>query len=293
MAGKRSGGAANNDADRLIGEAAAELYALPLDEFTAARNERAKQARAQGRTDVAQAVEKFGKPNVVGWLANQLVREHRDEIDPLLELGASLREATSALDAGQLRALSKQQHQVVHALVQQARRLGSAAGQTVSDGTARGLEDTLHAALADPAAADELLAGQLISGLSRSGFPGVDVSAAARPAKRADATKPAKPDRRAQAKQAREAKEDEADARAEAKAANTSRDQAQRALEQAEQALQDAADDIVRRKAELDDAIRARSDADKAKRQAAKDAERAARIARQADQRLANVTAKR
>jgi hypothetical protein len=290
MAGKRAGGAANNDADRLIGEAAAELYALPLDEFTAARNERAKQARAQGRADVAQAVAKFGKPNVVGWLANQLVRTHRDEIDPLLALGASLREATSALDAGQLRALSKQQHQVVHALVEQARRLGSAAGQTVSDDTARGLGDTLHAALADPDAADELLAGQLTSGLSRSGFPGVDVSGAARPTKRAGATKPGKPDRREQAKQVRQ---DQADARAEAKAANTRRDQAQRALEQAEQALQDAADDIERRKAELDDAIRARGDADKVKRQAAKDAERAERVARQADQRLANVTAKR
>jgi hypothetical protein len=289
MAGKRAGGGSKNDADRLVGAAAAELYGLPLEEFTAARNDRAKQARAQGQTEAAQAIAKLGKPNIVGWLANQLVREQREEIDPLLELGASLREATSALDAGQLRALSKQQHQVVHGLVHQARKLGSAAGQTVSDGTARGLEDTLHAALADPAAADELLVGQLTTGLSRSGFPGVDVTAT-QPAKRAAAAKPVKPDRRAQAKQARQ---DAAEARAEAKAANTKRDQAQRALQQAEKLLQRAADDIERRKAELDDAVRARSDAEKARRQAAKDAERTERLARQADRRVTEATSKR
>lgn len=290
VAGRKAGGASKNDTDQLIGEAAAELYALPLDQFTGVRNERAKQARTQGRSELAAAITKLTKPNVVAWLANQLVREHRDEIDPLVELGASLREATSALDAAQLRALSKQQHQVVHALVQQARRLGVAGGQAVSDSTARGLEDTLHAALADPDAADELLAGQLTTGLSRSGFPGVEVSSAARPAKRAAPRKPAKPDRR---EQARQAKRDEAEARAEAKAATRSRDQAQRALQQAEQAAQDAADTIERLKAELDDAVRARNDADKAKRQAAKDADRAERVARQAEQRLANATVQR
>ena len=41
----RRGAAGRPDA---VEAAADELYGLPLDEFTAARNERAKQARAQG-----------------------------------------------------------------------------------------------------------------------------------------------------------------------------------------------------------------------------------------------------
>jgi hypothetical protein len=42
----------------------------------------------------------------------------------------------------------------------------------VSEDMARGLEETLHAALADPAAAEQLAQGRLTGGLSGSGFPG-------------------------------------------------------------------------------------------------------------------------
>ena len=290
MAGTRARDAASHDAASEVDGVAAELYGLRLDEFTPARNERAKQARAAGRPADAQAISKLSKPNVVGWLANQLVRAHRDELDPLLELGASLREATSALDAGQLRTLSKQQHQVVYALIQQARELAGGAGQAVTDATARGLEDTLHAALADPEAAAELLSGRLTAGLSRSGFPGVDVTAAAQPVKRGPAKRTSKPDRREQEQQARQAI---AEARAAAKAAGRSRDQANRALQRADQVAQAAADEMERLKAELDDATRARGDADRAKREAAKAAERAERLAQAADRRLAEATAQR
>jgi hypothetical protein len=167
--------------DRADGVVAAksELYGLPLGQFTAVRAERAKQARADGDRDAAAMIAKLPKPNVVAWLANQLARQHPDGLRPLLELGVALRQATADLDAARLGDLSRQQRQVVSALTGQARELAGEAGQAVSDTTVRGLEDTLHAALADEQAAEDLVRGQLAAGLSRSGFPGLDAAASA------------------------------------------------------------------------------------------------------------------
>jgi hypothetical protein len=164
--------------DRPYGVVAAknELYGLPLGQFTAARSERAKRARADGDRGAAAVIAKLPKPNVVAWLANQLARQNPNELRPLLELGESLRRATADLDADRLSQLSQQQRQVVSDLTGRARELANEAGQAVSDSTVRGLEDTLHAALADQQAAEELVRGQLALGLSRTGFPGLDAA---------------------------------------------------------------------------------------------------------------------
>lgn len=279
--------------------AADELYGLPLDEFTAARNERAKQARAQGDGRAAAAIGKLAKPSKVAWLANQLVREHADEIRPLLELGDSMRRATASLDVGQLRQASRQQHQIVYALVRQAQILANAAGQAMSDSTARGLEDTLHAALADEQAAQQLLQGRLTSGLSRSGFPGIDASIApvagataegkrAQPGKRTGTGTAA--DRRELVQRARQ---DEADARSDAAAADRTRKNAQATLTQAHDAAREAADNVGRLEAELDTALEALANADRAERQARKDADRADRAVRHAERRAQDATARR
>jgi hypothetical protein len=165
--------------DRTDGVAAAvdELYGLPLGQFIAARTKRAKQARSDGDGDAAAVIAKLPKPNVVAWLANQLARRDPGELRPLLELGESLRRATADLDAARLGQLSRQQRQLLSTLTGRARELAAEAGQAVSDSTARGLEETLHAALADEEAAQELVRGQLAVGLSRTGFPGLDAPA--------------------------------------------------------------------------------------------------------------------
>jgi hypothetical protein len=165
--------------DRADAVAAAkdELYGLPLGQFTMARAERAKRTRADGDREAAAVIAKLPKPNVVAWLANQLARREPGQLRPLLELGESLRQATADLDAARLGQLSRQQREVVSALTGRARELATEAGQAVSDSTVRGLEDTLHAALADEQAAQELTRGQLAAGLSRTGFPGLDAAA--------------------------------------------------------------------------------------------------------------------
>ena len=153
-----------------LDQVADELYGLALEDFTAARTRYEKEARQAGDRELAATVHHLGKPNVAAWLANQLVRERRDELQALSALGASLRQATDRLAGDELRQLSRQQHELVYALVQQARQLARDAGRTVSDDTARSVEETLHAALADEYAAEQLLAGRLTEPLHRSGF---------------------------------------------------------------------------------------------------------------------------
>ena len=150
-----------------------ELYSLPLDEFTPTRTEYEKRAKAAGDRDLAERIKRLAKPNVAAWLTNQLVREHRDELTPLLEIGAGLREATRKLAGDQLRELSKQQQKLTFALVQHVRELGRANNQNVTEDTKRAIEQTLHAALADERAAELLLEGRLTAPLQRTGFDDV------------------------------------------------------------------------------------------------------------------------
>lgn len=154
------------DLDKLDAIAGA-LYELPLAEFTAARTAQEKAAKAAGDKELAAAIHALGKPTAAAWLANQLVRTYPEEVKPLLELGAGLREATASLRGDQLRELGRQQYKLIAALVQQAKKLGG----TVSADTSRALESTLRAALADESVAEQLKSGRLTEALERTGFP--------------------------------------------------------------------------------------------------------------------------
>jgi hypothetical protein len=306
-----------------VAAAAAELYGLKLGEFTAGRTERARKARADDDRGAAAVIGKLPKPSVVAWLANQLIRQYPSEISSLLDLGGSLRAATAALDADELRQLSRQQRDAVSALLDRARALAEAAGQAFSDSTDRGLADTLHAAMADESAARQLTAGQLAAGLSRTGFPGIDDGAetdltaafAPTPVPAAAGTRPAaagtggrkaaggkdkepRTEKEARAAEAHRqqldgARRAEAAARRDADDAAQDRDSAQAALASAETTVRQAAQTIDRLQAELDAALGAQADAGRAQRQARKEVDRADRTARQAERRLAEATARR
>ena len=151
-------------------EVADELYALPIAEFTAARNDRAGAARAAGDRMLAERIKQLPRPSVVAWLVNQVARRHAEQVRPLLELGSELREATAALRGDELRALTKQRYRLVRALVALARSIAAEVGQPVSADTARSLERTFDAALADADAAAQLMAARLSTALTPQGF---------------------------------------------------------------------------------------------------------------------------
>lgn len=156
---------------------AEELYGLPPEEFTRTRNERAKQARAEDRS-LAARVAKLAKPSTAAWVVNMLVRHMGEELEQVLTLGASLREAQDNLDGAQLRELNKQRRQLTSAVTVQARGVAQELGVKVSEAVATQVEETLRAAMTDEAAASAVRTGQLLEALSATGLEELDVSSA-------------------------------------------------------------------------------------------------------------------
>ncbi|MFC9077943.1 hypothetical protein ACFTY7_13085 [Streptomyces sp. NPDC057062] len=149
-----------------------ELYALAPGDFSAARDKRVKAARAAGDRDLAEQIRRLRRPTLAAWASNLLVREQPDETERLLQLGEALRQAHQNLDGAQLRKLSAQQHQLTFTLARQAGQLTAQAGQRISDDVRQEVQDTLHAALADPEAAEHVAEGRLTKPLSApAGFP--------------------------------------------------------------------------------------------------------------------------
>jgi hypothetical protein len=278
-----------------------ELYALTPEEFTAARTAREKEARSQGDRQLAERIHALGKPSVVAWLANQLVRERADEVGPLLELGDQLREATAALQGDALRALSQQRHQIIYALVQQARGIAGAAGHRVSEDTARGLEQTLSAALADETAGQRLASGRLTEGMQPDGFGliGGDQTpvptAAGAATGRRQAPRPASDEQVEQRRAAllQRAEQDIANAQAAADTAQRERDQAGTELTDVTRQREQAASRVDDLRTQLDEAMHEQLTAERAERRARTSLDRADRSAREAHRRLQEATDRR
>ncbi|MFC8920902.1 hypothetical protein ACFT5C_34745 [Streptomyces sp. NPDC057116] len=143
-----------------------ELYGLRPDRFTTARNARVAEARKAGDRQLADAVRALRRPTLAAWASNLLVRERPEEALSLTTLGEGLRRAHHELDGERLRELSRQQHVLVTALAREARQLAAEAGQPVGEDVQYEVEATLHAVLADPAAAEEWAAGRLVKPLA-------------------------------------------------------------------------------------------------------------------------------
>jgi hypothetical protein len=232
-------------------EVADELYGLPPEEFMPARSTFEQQARADGDRQLASAIKGLGKPSTAAWVANILVRHHREEIENLVELGGLLREAQQNLQGDQLRALDVQRRQLVSALVRQSRSLANQLGHPVSGAVGQQVEDTLRAAMADTDAGEALLEGRLTAPMSYSGMGTVE-----RPALRVVPPPREKPPVKQTTDRARssaEARREEARRAAEERLRREI-DEARRALEEATAAAEeaaDAADDERRAAAEL------------------------------------------
>ncbi|MFD8883129.1 hypothetical protein ACFV0H_11445 [Streptomyces erythrochromogenes] len=140
---------------------AAELYGLRPEEFTAARDAHAAAARKAGQRAEAKRIAALHKPTRAVWAANRLARADADQARHLLEIGQGLREAHRTLSGEDLRKLSHQQHVVIAAMAGEARRLAGEAGQELSAGVQREVEQILRSVLADPEAAEAWARGVL------------------------------------------------------------------------------------------------------------------------------------
>jgi hypothetical protein len=156
---------------------AGKLYGVSPEAFTSSRSAEVRAARSAGNRQLAAAVAQLRRPTVGAWLANQLARECKDELEGLLDLGASMRRAQEAGDGPELRLLTRQRRQMVGALVSEARSLARTRNQPLSENSTRELENTLEAAVATADAANALRSGRLKVGLTYSGFGPLDLGA--------------------------------------------------------------------------------------------------------------------
>jgi hypothetical protein len=171
-----------------LAQIANELYGLPPSEFVATRAARATQASGEDK-DLAAEIRRLPKPSVAAYVVNQLVRSYHGDVEQLIELGAALRQAQVGLDGAELRKLDQQRRQVTRAVAAQGKALAAEAGTSVSAAAAVQVDETLHAAMADPDAAEAVRSGRLSRALSASGFGPVDVvGAVAAPAALASVT---------------------------------------------------------------------------------------------------------
>lgn len=285
------------------------LYQLPLDEFTSARNALAKRAGADGA-----GIRTLQKPPIAAWAVNQLYWKRRDEFEALVEAAQTLAAAHKAVLSGKradLRAASEDQEKALERALKATLALLQEAGQPATDSTRQAILTTLRALPADEAPGRltrvlqpggfEMLAGVPIksSGASRATAP---ARAERRPAAREPAGKQEKT--AADAKELARAKEAVATAarelrlaehaarREEFEAARAARDaeKAARAVETARNELEAARRALEEAETEADAAVRNREAAEKRTRETEADVTRARARLAEAEKRAAGLS---
>ena len=234
-----------------LDEIADELYALHPDAFAAARDERVRQARAEGKPTVARDLARLRRPTMSAWLVNLLWRDQPEVVEQLLGIAEGLARAQAQGSGQALRSLTAQRREVETALIKRAHALAEEAGVKVTQAMVREAQDTLGAAMARPDVAAEVRTGRLVKPATYAGFgdlvmamPAVhDAAPTAPPPPRVvPAPTPArlsKPDDQAN-KAVQPAKVDERAARAAQREAER-RQEAERRLQNARTALEAAA----------------------------------------------------
>lgn len=145
---------------------AGELYSLPQEQFTAARDLLAHSLRSDGRNEEANDVSRLRKPSVVAWALNRTARSHPGLVERLRESHRLLREATS-MEA--VRSASEERQAAISALVEVSMGELTADGRTVSPQTRDRINATLLAVATDPDGEARLAAGELVKELEPSG----------------------------------------------------------------------------------------------------------------------------
>jgi len=163
-----------------IDDVADRLYGLPPEEFTAGRDEAARQTDGEDR----KALKALRKPTVGAYAVNMLARERGEGLEALADLGEDLRAAMTR--GGDIRGLSEQRRELVGELVRGA---AEAARRDLTAAQEEEVAATLEAATADPDLGAAVLSGRLVKPLRYAGFGALpdldDAVATPLPARRA------------------------------------------------------------------------------------------------------------
>ena len=254
-------------ADPLL-EVADRLYGLSPGDFTAARDAEAKALAAD--KGIAARVKVLLKPSIAAWAINLLVRREAEQIDQVLALGESLREAAASMAGEELRALTRQRRQLTSALATTARDLAREDDVRLTAAVVDQVEGMLTAAMLDPVAAAVVRSGLVLTAFTSTGVSDLDVEAVcAVPAAvgedvghRASATERPAPslhlvpeDERVRREAAQDAVDEAARAVSEARSELESVDSTVRTLNARRLQLQGEIDELRRRLAGLEDEV--------------------------------------
>lgn len=139
-----------------VDDVADELYGLPAEEFTAARDEAARRAPDPA---AKKAIKALRKPTAAAAEVNRLVRSRPGDLDDLLDLGDRLRTAMRD-DPTDVRRLTDERRALVNSLV----------GRDLPAATRADVAATLEAATADPELGAAVRSGRLVKPLRYAGF---------------------------------------------------------------------------------------------------------------------------
>jgi hypothetical protein len=214
-----------------------QLYQLPLEEFTAARNALAKDAG-----DRAAEVKKLEKPNLAAWTVNQLYWRERKLYDEVIKAAERMRTVYKQMLAGKsadVRGAEDIHQEALKEAKQAARRILENGGHPNPDTVMMPVAETLDAL------PGEDRPGRLTKPLRRMGFnvlEGVPISAKAGPIKPRPEKKPqAARDQTPRERKASEAEEREmAMARERLRFAEAAEREAEASLERATRAVERA-----------------------------------------------------
>ncbi|MGH2709839.1 MAG: hypothetical protein ACRDH9_01355 [Actinomycetota bacterium] len=152
-----------------------ELFRLPPDRFTDARDELARRLTQAGDKSSAADVKKLRKPTLTAWTLNQLSRRSRKDLAALIQAGdelrAAQRKAASGLKESGFQAAVEQRRRAIQKLTAKATAILSEAGKAGQSAEAE-IGRTLEAASVDREAGEQLLQGRLSKPIAT--VPGFD-----------------------------------------------------------------------------------------------------------------------
>jgi hypothetical protein len=156
-----------------LDEALDELYGAPLDAFVAERKRLAKELPADERGDFTA----LRKPSIAAWTLNQLARQHRRDVDLLLDAGHRMRQA--GLDKAAVDRARASESDAIKRLMRAAEQLGASAQALTK------VNESLRAAAVSEEGRELLARGRTPASSCRSGRAAVERSSGRRPRARA------------------------------------------------------------------------------------------------------------
>ncbi len=159
-----------------LSHAADVLYGADPAGFVARRTELVKEARAAKDRELATQIGALRRPTVGAWYVNLLARSSSAELDALLGLGATMRDAQAELDMARVASLLPERRERERAAMKRLEKVLADEGVTAAPSALAEVAGTLTAAVADPAAAAAVRSGCLARSLVYAGFGEVDLS---------------------------------------------------------------------------------------------------------------------